>query len=97
MECKQCGHCCRGLLLEIGEHDVLREPKLLEFATLLDGHGSIEWEDDLEKEYALPTPCPFLKDNKCSIYPTRPNVCVGFKVGGGQCFNARQQAEKNSQ
>jgi len=27
-------------------------------------------------------PCMFLaEDNRCSIYPTRPNACVGMEAG----------------
>ena len=85
MNCKQCGHCCKSLILEIGEHDILREPKLLSYVRLLNGGGEIEWEVELDREYILPTPCPFLKENKCTIYQTRPNVCVGFRPGSEQC------------
>ena len=34
--------------------------------------------DPFDKEYALPTPCPFLRNNRCSIHPTRPNICVAY-------------------
>ena len=89
--CELCGHCCRDLIIEITEHDVLREPRLLAHAVLLDGDGEggrIEyngWDERLDRVYRLPSPCPFLVDNKCGIYPTRPNVCVGFEPGGEQC------------
>lgn len=75
--CVKCGACCRNSILEIEHLDVVREPKLLEHTILLN-KGFVEWESDWEKQYALPSPCPFLIDNQCSIYPTRPNLCVGF-------------------
>jgi len=85
-KCKKCGGCCSGLILEIYEHDLIREPKLREFARLMDGDGNggkIEFESDFDREYALPTPCPMLnEDNQCSIYPTRPYSCVAFNIGG---------------
>ena len=88
MECKQCGNCCRGLIIEIEHLDVVREPKLLYVATLLDGHGKIKFEDDMEKQYLLACgeskPCPFLVNNQCSIYPTRPKVCVAMEAGAEQ-------------
>lgn len=35
-------------------------------------------------------PCTFLDgDNRCSIYPTRPNVCVGMLPGDRQCQDVR--------
>lgn len=82
------------MIVEIQHLDILREPRLLEHAELLDGHGKITFEDDMEKEYLLACgkskPCAFLKDNKCEIYPTRPNVCVAFEPGSEQCKEFQQ-------
>jgi len=86
--CGNCGFCCKSLLIEITELDVVREPRLLEYAELLDGHGKIKYESNWDREYLLPSPCPFLIENKCSIYPTRPNLCVSFDVGSEQCSQA---------
>jgi len=70
----------------------------------MDGDGQFTFESDWEKEYFLPTPCAFLVDNKCSIYPTRPNVCVAFDPDGDEhkkCLNyqilngARTSIKKN--
>ena len=37
-------------------------------------------------------PCPFLGgDNRCTIYPTRPNVCVAMQAGDEQCQAARAE------
>ena len=37
------------------------------------------------------TPCKFLDDeNRCDIYPTRPNVCVAMAAGDEQCQQARK-------
>lgn len=95
MECTRCGACCRNLIIEIEHLDILREPRLLEAAELLDGNGKVKFEDDFEKQYLLACgkrkPCPFLKDNKCGIYPTRPNVCVAMEAGGEQCAMSRAE------
>lgn len=38
-------------------------------------------------------PCKMLgSDNRCTVYPTRPNVCVGFRAGDEQCQGARRMA-----
>ncbi len=84
MSCKRCGACCRRSIIEIHHLDIVREPRLLEVAELLDGNGRIQYASDWEKEYSLPMPCAFLVDNKCSIYPTRPNVCVTFDPDGDE-------------
>jgi len=36
-------------------------------------------------------PCPMIDTSGlCSIYPTRPTTCVGFRAGSAQCQNARK-------
>lgn len=80
--CQKCGACCRRLIIEITHLDVVREPRLLEVATLMD--ADLGHESDWDKEYHLPVPCGFLVDNQCSIYPTRPNVCVAFDPDGDE-------------
>jgi len=88
-ECKQCGSCCRQAIVEIEHLDIVREPRLLKHAQLMDGNGKIKYDSDWEKEYLLACGetmrCFFLKNNRCQIYPTRPNVCVYLEPGGEQC------------
>jgi Fe-S-cluster containining protein len=61
------------------------------------GDGPCGFDDDGETIHDQPChmltavrPCPMLgPDNLCTIYQTRPNVCVGFKPGGQQCRELR--------
>jgi len=90
MKCLQCGACCRQLLTECYWHDAVREPRLLapEINT-----NNLTLDDLAENGRCIIlnlNNCPFLVDNKCSIYPTRPNTCVGFEPGGEQCVAARK-------
>jgi Fe-S-cluster containining protein len=83
MDCKQCGGCCRKMIIEIEHLDIVREPRLQKCADVFADH------------YILPSPCPFLTwtlggKKRCSIYPTRPNVCVAFEAGGEQCLEFRE-------
>lgn len=97
--CKKCAGCCSQMIVEITHLDIIREPRLEQYAELLDEHGKIVFENDMEKEYLLACgqskPCAFLKDSKCEIYPTRPNTCVAFEPGGEQCREF-QREESNS-
>jgi Fe-S-cluster containining protein len=91
--CKDCGLCCKKMIAEIQHIDVVREPKLLQIARLLDGNGKIQYDSDWEKEYSLycGDGCKLLTDdNRCSIYPTRPNCCVALEVGGDKCNELRE-------
>ncbi len=92
--CDSCGACCSGMLIiEIDHLDVVREPKLLDHAKLLDGNGKITFDSDWEKQYGLSCskPCGLLgSDNRCTIYSSRPNVCVGFEAGSARCQTTRR-------
>lgn len=96
-ECDQCGACCKRLLVEADELDAMREPKLLQadphyaLLPIVDAMGKLQDEFRCLLIAAGPgRPCMFLADNKCSIYPTRPNVCVAMQAGDEQCQMARE-------
>lgn len=92
--CDRCGACCKGhLIVECEELDILREPRLIEADRHHRGKTVERMLDDYERGMAvilaITRPCPFLADNQCSIYPTRPNCCVGLEAGDEQCQAAR--------
>lgn len=93
-ECDRCGACCSGrLIVEAEWLDAVREPKVL----TADVSGKRFALEVLEEEgkcvvLAASKPCCFLgPDNRCGIYPTRPNTCVAFQAGDEQCQEARRE------
>ena len=88
-ECDQCGACCGLIVDQVYEIDVLREPRILNNAMpmkCLDGDTRY-WLDRKNNR------CVFQgDDNRCQIYPTRPNTCVGFEAGAEQCQERREAA-----
>lgn len=93
-QCDSCGVCCSGVLMVEAEWlDARREPRLLD----ADVSGKRFSLDVLEEDgrcviLAATKPCPFLgSDNRCSIYPTRPNSCVAFEAGSEQCQEVRRE------
>ena len=97
-ECDKCGACCRGnLLVEAYELDVLREPRLIESGDRHYSGRTLEAVlEELSDEFkcilvAGGRPCVFLgSDNRCSIYPTRPNDCVAMQAGDDHCQRSRE-------
>ena len=96
-ECDSCGACCKGnLLIECDEIDVLREPRLID----ADRHHAGKSVDQMVREITEDCMavllncghrCQFLgEDNRCGIYPTRPNCCVGMEPGDEQCQYSRR-------
>lgn len=96
--CDQCGACCRNLIIEAELEDVLREPRIASECKLLNGNGKLRI---IESQYMIAcgktAPCPFdviteSGGSQCSIYPTRPNVCVGFVAGSQKCQESRERS-----
>jgi len=82
------------LIVEADYLDVLREPRIL----AADITGRCVTLDELAADdgrcvlLAANRPCRFLSpDGRCTIYPTRPNVCVGMEAGDEQCQEARNR------
>jgi Fe-S-cluster containining protein len=94
--CDKCGACCRTLLVEAYELDVLRESRLVaadpDYASLSIDQALATLQDEFHCVIIAGPgrPCAFLRDNECSIYPTRPNVCVAMQPGDEQCEEARR-------
>ncbi|MBE3125374.1 MAG: YkgJ family cysteine cluster protein [Acidobacteria bacterium] len=97
--CKQCGACCRELIVEAQDVDAIREPRIAETCEVLDGNDPAS--DPLTWSWMLACgrtkPCPFLKEIPigvyyCQIYCTRPTDCVAMVPGGEQCHQAREMA-----
>ncbi len=93
--CDCCGACCQGtLIVEADYLDVLREPALLDADI---GGRRLTIEELAEDDgrcilLAAGQACQFLSaDGRCTIYPTRPNVCVGMQAGDEQCQEARSR------
>jgi Fe-S-cluster containining protein len=92
--CDNCGACCTGhLIVEVEELDIIREPRLIDADRHHRGKTVERMLDDYGKGMAviiaIGKPCPFVAENKCSIYPTRPNCCVGLQAGDEQCQESR--------
>jgi len=80
IDCTTCGNCCRVVAPTLSEDDVQR----------LAGHLGI-LGPELVSKYLKPTesgedhhwimderPCPFLKDNRCTVYEYRPANCRDY-------------------
>ena len=92
-ECDCCGACCQGtLIVEAYYLDALREPRLLGADVCGQRPTIDELADDDGRCIVLAAirPCQFLSaDGRCTIYPTRPNNCVGMEASDDQCQMAR--------
>lgn len=91
-ECDHCGACCTGnLIIEADPMDVLREPRIASECKIMRGMDHSLPILETVWSVACVDPCPFHRDLRCAIYPTRPNVCVGFQAGSDQCQQSRRR------
>nr|QNO53912.1 hypothetical protein NNHBGCAA_00012 [Methanosarcinales archaeon ANME-1 ERB6] len=78
IDCRACANCCKEVTPVLDEEDV---KKLSE--------GSGRYNDEFKEEYLVEDeesngfkfkmkPCPFLKDNLCSLYAYRPKDCRSY-------------------
>ncbi|HRT42425.1 MAG TPA: YkgJ family cysteine cluster protein [Phycisphaerae bacterium] len=90
-KCARCGACCTHLFVYATPEDVLREPRIAERSIRADRDGSSSL---MQTQWWLArgSPCPFLTNHGCAIYPTRPHDCVAFMPGSAQCTEARETA-----
>ena len=76
IDCTKCGNCCREITPVLDKEDIESASEKLNM-------GKNEFiekytKTDDNKDIIFDTPCPFLKENKCSIYETRPKECRSF-------------------
>lgn len=79
IDCTACSNCCREVKPTFSKEEVNRLALRLgktpfEFIdTYLEPNG-----DDDNPWQTRTTPCPFLRDNRCSVYEDRPADCKGY-------------------
>lgn len=88
--CDGCGACCRTFPVFASGPDAAREPRIAAEGRSLPAHLTTDrWTYQL---FPLPfhDACCFLDGgSRCTIYPTRPDVCRAFPAGNDQCQAAR--------
>lgn len=78
INCKECGNCCRELKPTFTEKDIHRISKKIGLL-VEDFKNQYLTYNDSERKYELKNlPCPFLKENSCSIHEFKPEECKEF-------------------
>jgi len=91
IDCTACANCCRVLSPTLGESDVERLATHLgmsraEFASkyLTQAESTADYPWIMRER-----PCPFLKDNLCTVYEQRPSSCREYPYLHKPDFTAR--------
>jgi Fe-S-cluster containining protein len=82
--CKSCGVCCKyPCEIDLSDKDIMRFSEALGItdARFFYLYKVKESNNPPTLPHSLPgEPCPFLKDNKCSMYKARPDVCRFYPI-----------------
>ncbi len=80
IDCTTCANCCKTVHPTLSESDVERLARRLYMDRQTFIAQFLEAEEEAhEKAWRTrTTPCPFLQDNRCSVYEDRPEDCRGY-------------------
>ena len=80
IDCTKCANCCREVHPTFSEEEVYRLARRLAMTREQFIQAYLERsEPDTDNPWTTRmTPCPFLKDNLCSVYEDRPADCSGY-------------------
>lgn len=80
IDCTKCANCCREVRPSFSEHEVERLARRLAMTReqVIERYLEPSEPDSDNSWTTRTTPCPFLKDNLCSIYEDRPGDCSGY-------------------
>jgi Fe-S-cluster containining protein len=80
IDCTQCANCCKEVKPTFSDEEVDRLARRLAISReqFIESYLLRSEPDDDNPWIARTTPCPFLKDNRCSVYEDRPGDCSGY-------------------
>jgi hypothetical protein len=91
LDCLECGACCKDNRVELDDDDVARlenagrgELARAPYARRDDGAVVLVLRKDKRCKHLA-------EDNKCGIYPIRPDACSTFPVGSECCLSSREE------
>lgn len=80
IDCTKCANCCREVHPTFSEEEIDRLASRLAMTRqqFIEAYLQRSEPDDDNPWTTRSTPCPFLKDNLCSVYEDRPADCSGY-------------------
>jgi uncharacterized protein len=78
IDCRSCANCCKTRHPVFSRTEVQRIAAYLGLTPAELRARYLEVDQEVAKYITRQLPCPFLKDNLCSIYDVRPSVCAGY-------------------
>lgn len=90
IDCTTCANCCREVKPTFRKEEVNRLAERLGMTPERFVDAYLERNEEEGNPWQTrTTPCPFLKDNRCSVYEDRPADCKGYPYQYGPDFAFR--------
>jgi len=77
IDCTQCANCCKALVVAPDFRDISELAQHTQISTLDFKKKYMKKDTDGDLVFKQ-KPCPFLKNNKCSVYSSRPQLCRNY-------------------
>lgn len=77
IDCIKCANCCNQLRTILNKEDIARISKQLNLTQANFAKEYLTKYDETHLEF-VKLPCPLLSENRCKIYPARPEACKTF-------------------
>lgn len=77
IDCTQCGNCCKGLSIAPKSQDIRQLSAGLNLSPLEFKQKYLKKDHEGDLVFKQ-RPCPFLKNNLCSVYEHRPETCRSY-------------------
>jgi len=91
--CKKCGECCRRNSFPVSREEIRRIASHLNKPHRIVRKEYFSTSPRWPGEPCLNSPCPFLRDNQCSIYPVRPSACLLFPFSVSKRMAGKMEVE----
>lgn len=87
-DCSICGFCCTDEALDIKEPDANRISRNLKIDKVT-FYEKYTYYNEETQHISMKMPCPFYRENRCSIYEIRPEMCRNYPVFITENFRVR--------
>lgn len=78
IDCAACANCCKVMTPLLESHDVVRLARHLNMSEAAFRGQYLQKEKEEDGHALKGLPCPFLKNNRCSVYDARPDLCRSY-------------------
>lgn len=78
IDCTQCGNCCKVIQPNLTKADIKKLASRQQLSTQDFRAGFLREDEGAEGVVFKVQPCPFLENNRCSVYDNRPSDCRSY-------------------